>query len=329
MKQRFKKSIGIFLMLMLLVGTINFAQTNDGLKVRQIYQFIAMGTGATTGTYFPLGQAFANVWSARLEKVNIMALSTRGSLENIRMLQKRELDLAIAQSDIVISAVNGTGKFAGAPCADLKVLMALFPEVVQIVVLKSSSINSIEELKGKKIVVGAPGSGNALTAIELLGAAGLNLADFSPIYISYDEAIQPLERREYDAAFVVAGVPTKMISELHQRVPLKVLPFSAEEIERLQKALPYLSHIAIQPGTYAGMNNETQTLALMAMLVSSSRLSDDVVEQLLQTLFNNLDYLQQVHPRARDISTANFLKAVPEGRLHSGSARFLRGLSEK
>lgn len=319
----------VFLFLSLFSPVFAQANENGNLQIKRLYDFLALGTGATTGTYYPLGNAFANVWSTRMEKVSVMAHSTRGSVDNIELLRRKELSLGIAQSDIVLSAVKGTGSFAGNAYAELRVLTALFPEVVQIVVAKDSEIQSIEQLRGQKVVVGAPGSGNALTSLQLLENAGIGADQFEPVFLSYDEAIQAMERGEFAAAIIIAGVPTRVIKELQQRIGIRILSFSSNAIIDFTGKLPYLSHISIASGTYPDQKEKIETVALMALLVTNDRLADNLANRLLQSLFANLDYLKSIHDRAADISAANYLKGVPEGFLHPAAAKFFKEISSE
>jgi len=239
-------------------------------------------------------------------------------------MRRRELDLAIAQSDVVNAAIKGTGGFIGKPCEQLRVLMSLYPEVVQLVVSADSDIDKITDLRGRKVIVGAPGSGNAITSLELLAVFGVSATDFEPIYLSYDEAIQALERRKYDAAIVIAGIPTKMISELQRRIPVKILSLSDSETASLTAALPYLSALNLPANTYEGQSKKIQTVALMATLIASSRLSDEVAESLCRGIFDNLEYLKTIHERARDVSIETIMNGVPENYVHPGALRFYK-----
>ncbi len=297
---------------------------SDTYKIERLVTFLAFGTGATTGTYFPLGNAFANVWSTRLDRVSVMSHSTGGSIENILLMQRREFDLAIAQSDVVSAAIGGTGRFLGNPCRQLRVLMSLYPEVVQLIVPADSDIKGISQLRNRRVIVGPPGSGNAITTVELLSAFGMTTADYKPIYISYDEALQAMERRDYDAAIIIAGIPTKMISELQRRVPVKILAFSPTEIASLTFTLPYLSTLNLPAVTYSSQTEPVATVALMAMLIASSRLSDDLASSLCQSIFDNLDYLKTIHERARDVSIDTIMNGIPEGYAHPGALRFYK-----
>jgi hypothetical protein len=314
---------------LVLCATVSGQQPGSAAyQIDRLVTFLAMGTGATTGTYFPLGNAFANVWSTRVERVSVMSHSTSGSIENIQLMRRRELDLAIAQSDVVAAAINGTGSFLGHPCPNLRVLMSLYPEVVQIVVLADSGIENISHLRGRRVIVGAPGSGNAITSIELMSVFGMTAGEFEPVYISYDEALQAMERHDYDAAIVIAGTPTRMISELQRRVPVRILTLTSPETASLTAALPYLAAVNLPAATYQGQNEPVTTVALMAMLIASSRLADDVAENLCRGIFDNLEYLKTIHERARDVSLKTMMNGIPQGYAHPGALRFYRERSK-
>ena len=188
--------------------------------------------------------------------------------------------------------------------------------------MEDSEIVSIEQLRGRRVVVGAPGSGNSRTALELLEVCGIGPEEFKPVYISYDEAIQAMDRHEYDAAFIIAGIPTTMISELQKRRPVRIVAFSSSEVEALTGRLPYLSPLTLAAATYSGSSKDVNTVALMAMLVADAGLSDDLVYRLCTGIYDNLDYLGKVHERARDISLQNFMLGVPAEYAHPGAARF-------
>ncbi|MEW6710004.1 MAG: TAXI family TRAP transporter solute-binding subunit [Candidatus Riflebacteria bacterium] len=320
MKFQFRNGIIAILVLSILLSpAITWA---GEVRIEQLVQFLAIGTGTMTGTYFPLGKAFASIWSAGSDRLKVASQASNGSIENIRLMKSGDLNLAIAQSDIVLAALKGTGSFENDAWPDLKVLMALFPEVVQIIASENSGITSISQLKNRKIAVGSKGSGSAITSIELLANAGIAPSDYEPVFYSYDEAIQGMERGDCDAMIVIAGIPTKAVVELEKRIKITIVSFYPEEIAALTSTLPYLSAVSIPAGTYSTQTEKTETLALMALLVGSARLSDNLVYQLNGMIFDNLDYLQKVHERARDISLQTYMNSVPENTLHPGSLRF-------
>lgn len=311
----------ILILVMLIITSPIFAQEKQ-LNIEKIINFFAFGTGSTTGTYFPLGNAFAHVWSQKSKTINVMTYSSNGSYENIELLRNHEIGLAIAQSDIVSAALNGKGKFLGRPYKDLKVLMALYPEVIQIVVPESSDIKKISDLKNRRINVGAINSGNALTAVEFLSELNIKENEYIKINMSYDEAIQAMEKNECDATIIIAGIPTKVIIELKKRIPIRIIDIPLQTVAESIQKLPYLSAFTIADDIY-GDSKQTSTLAVMALLVTNTDLKDDLAYDLLKMLFDNLDYLKIIHERARDLSIKNALRGIKKEYLHPGAEKYL------
>ena len=268
-----------------------FGQENE-YDIEKIIEFLAFGTGSTTGTYFPLGNAFANVWSQKSKKINVMTHSSNGSYENIELLRSHEINLAIAQSDTVSAALEGKGKFQDRPYKDLRILMALYPEVIQIIVAsESTDINKIEDLKGHTINVGPANSGNALTAIELLKALNITTDDFTMLNMSYDEVIQAMEKHECDATIIIAGIPTKAVIELQKRIPIKIIGVDFQTAIGTTSKLNYLSSYTLSDDIY-GFGKTTNTFAVMALLITNTDLKDNLGYDLLKMIFDNIEYLR-------------------------------------
>lgn len=319
------KALNTFLSLLLVIicsiGNVAFAEEPE-TKIDKIIDFLAFGTGSTAGTYFPLGNAFGNIWTQKSKTINVMTHSTNGSYENIELLRNHEINIAIAQSDTVTAALNGTGEFEGRKFEDLKVLMALYPEVIQIVVPASSKAQTVSDLKNSRINVGPANSGNALTAVELLKTLNLPESDYTKVNLSYDEAIQAMEKSECDATIIIAGVPTKAIIELKKRIPIRIIDISLQTVVQTVNKLPYLSAFTISDDVY-GIGRSTSTVAVMALLIANKDLKDDMAYDLTKMIFDNLDYLKLIHERARDLSIKNALRGIKPENLHAGSAKYL------
>ncbi|MCK5686977.1 TAXI family TRAP transporter solute-binding subunit, partial [bacterium] len=195
------------------------------------------------------GFACANIITSRNPGIDIMALSTKGSLNNIRLLKEREVKLAIVQSDIFFYAINKMKKFTDEDHSDLRALLSLFPEVVQIVLPADAKINSIKDLKGKRVILGSKGSGNLSTALAVLSCFDIDETNITPGYLSYDGAISSMENREFDAFFLVAGLPTKVYRELEKRMDLKILTLDTAEVKTICDKYNYFSSTSIPAGT--------------------------------------------------------------------------------
>ncbi len=321
------RKLSIYLSLILLfISSYAIHAENNTYNIEKIVNFMALGTGSTTGTYFPLGSAFANIWTQKSKKTNVLAHSSSGSYENIELLKNHELSIAIAQNDIVTEAINGTGKFQGKAYPDLRILMALYPEVIQFIVPEKSDIKTIEDLKGHRINIGPERSGNALTAIEVLKALNISENDFTACNLSYDESIQAMEKEECDASVIIAGIPTKAIIEVHKRIRIRILEIPLQTVVETVNKLPYLSAFTISDDIY-GDGKQTSTLAVMALLITDKKLADETAYELVKILFDNLEYLKLIHERARDISIKNAIRGVKQEYFHPGSLKYLSEMS--
>ncbi|HHY92270.1 MAG TPA: TAXI family TRAP transporter solute-binding subunit, partial [Firmicutes bacterium] len=147
-----------------------------------------LATGGTAGTYYPLGGALAQIWNSKIQGYNVTAQATGASVENLKLLDKKEVELALTQNDIAEYAAKGIEAFKDKPLTSARGVATLYPEVIQIIVPADSPIQSIKDLKGHKVSVGAPGSGNEANARQILETFGLTYKDIEPFYLSYAES---------------------------------------------------------------------------------------------------------------------------------------------
>lgn len=306
--------------LILLLLTVPAGADGD-TALRTLLDCLPMGTGSTSGTYFPLGSAFANVLNLNMRNVHVISLPTRGSLDNIRLLLDGEIRLAIVQSDVFHHAVRGEEDFKGENGSDLRALASLYPEVFQVLVPRDSTLQSLSDLKGKRVILGEMGSGTLKTDLRILGHAGIVESDMTPGYLSFDAAIGAMARGEWDAALLVAGIPTRAVQEMAERMPVRLIPVSPAEAKSLCRDLSYFSPVTIPAGTYPGQDDAVTSVALRALLVGRKELSADLVNSMMKTLFQQVDYLKTMHPRAADLDMKSIADAVPAGFLHEGTKR--------
>lgn len=293
------------------------------ITVRPLLDCLPMGTGASSGTYYPLGAAFANVLNLSLRQAQIIALPTRGSLDNIRLLLDGELRLAIVQSDVFHRAVRGEEEFRGQEGIKLRALASLYPEAFQALVPADSPVQSLADLRGRRVILGEKGSGSLKTGLAILAQFGIAESDLTPGYLSFDAAIGGLSRGEWDAALLVAGLPTRAVREMAERLPVRLLPLAEEKADELCGRLGYFSPVIIPAGTYPGQAEDIRTVALRALLVGHQDLPDTLVDALLSTLLDRREYLISMHPRAADLDRARLADAVADGFLHPGTRRVM------
>ena len=301
----------------------------------QELRFLRIGTGATGGTYFPVGVLIANAISSPpgslacdrggscgVAGVVAAAVSTQGSVANVTAVATGKLDLALCQADVAQSAFAGTGKFAGRPYTNLRTIASLFPEQLHIVVRKDAKIPSIEAMRRKRINLGDRDSGTLVVAGLVLTAAGLTANDLQASYESLDRASDLLIDDKIDGYFMVGGLPLSAVAQSAKAVPVDLLPVAGPRAEGLIKRHPFLTTGRIPEGTYDNVGT-TDTLAVTAQLIVAAEMPEDLVYALTQALWNprNRRILDGGHPNGRLIrrETATVGLAAP---LHAGAARY-------
>jgi TRAP transporter TAXI family solute receptor len=253
--------------------------------------------------------------------MNASAQSTGASVTNTRLIYNQEVELAILQNDIASYAVNGQNQFADNQVNNMSGIAALYPEVIQIIVRNDAGIESIADLKGKSVAVGAPGSGAEANAKQILEFFGLTYDDINEDYLSFGEAASRLKDRQIDAAFLTAGIPTAAVMDVAATQDISLINFSDQDVKELNSEYPYLTGVTVPAGTYNGLDSDIQTVALKAILVADSDLSEDVVYNITKAIFENRDTLIAAHDRARDIQ----LETAQDGmtvELHPGAQKY-------
>lgn len=286
-------------------------------------KFLTIATGGTAGTYFPIGGALAEIWNKNIAGMNANATATAASAANIAMLKNGEVDVIFVQNDHVFDAVNGLEPFVGKEMKELAPIAALYDEVVQLVALADTGIKSVADLKGKKVSVGAAGSGVELNARQVLQAAGLTYADIKVQYLSFAESASNLKDGNIDAAFNTAGMPTAAIQDLSVSKKIVLVPIDGALAAGLGAKFPFYTPIKIPAGTYAGQTAEVNSVSVKALLAVSTKMDANLVYQLLKAMYANGERLAASHKRAADIklATGSLGMSIP---MHPGAEKFYK-----
>lgn len=284
--------------------------------------FVTVATGGTSGVYYPIGGAIANVLSSELG-IDTSVQATGASVENINLLNNNKAELAIVMADAVAQAYGGTGAFTDKePITSLRGLTALYPNFVQVVTTSKSGVTSIKELAGKHVGVGAPGSGVELNARLVLEAYGLSYADLKPDYLSYSEAIDQIKNGMIDAAFVTSGVPNSTVIDLSVSHDTIVLPIEGDALTYPMEKYPFFSSGTIPGGTYK-QTEDVQTATITNLLLVNESLSENAVYQITKTLFENLETLYGAHNAAKNITLQSVAKGMPIP-FHAGAEKYFK-----
>jgi hypothetical protein len=285
--------------------------------------YINIATGSLAGTYYPLGAALAQVFNDNIEGVSAQAESTGASLANITLLMDGEVELALIQNDIAYYAFNGVEMYADSGAKDkIRGVAVWYPEIIQIVANADAGISSIEDLRGKKVAVGAPGSGTEANARQILAAHGITYEDLEKAdYLTFTEAAENLKDGHIDAAFQTAGIPTAVIMDIATSKDIIIVPFDETKMTAFLAEYPFYTRVVIPAGTYPKQTAPVVTVAVMAMLATHEGVDEDLVYDMVKAMFENLDTIADAHARGADLKLETALSGMPI-ELHPGAARY-------
>ena len=289
----------IFTLLMILtLGLLTGCGGNDSANAPREH-FLHIATGNTAGTYYPIGGAISEILSTKIEKMHSGVQTTSGSIANLRLLADGTVEMAIIQNDIAYYAVNGTEMFKDDnkyKFDTLRGLMSLYQESCQVVTRAEAGINSVADLKGKKVSVGVEGSGVEANARQILEAYGLSYSDIEPVHLSFASSDKALQEGSIDAAFFTAGAPTNAISNAAANIQIKILDIDDEHFKQLHEKYPFYTRSVIAAGTYNNQPEAVQTIGVMAILACNDSINADLGYKIAKTICENLTTFRDAHP---------------------------------
>jgi len=284
---------------------------------------LTFATGPADGEYTRVAGAILGSLVSRGARAQIVAVETQGSVENAVLLGRGQADLGLVQSDVAWLAASGAGPFAAeGPLPRLAALGSLYPEPVHIVVPAQSAVRAVEDLRGKRVDLGAPQSGSRLNALAVLQAHGMDVKDLAEGRgEGAQRAIQSLRAGQLDAFFTTIGTPARALQRLAAEYPIRLVPISAAAAARLTVDHPGLVRITLPANTYPGQSQEVATVAATALLVASLDARQEEVKALLQVAFEGTDYLAFGTAQGVKISKGTGLRgvAIP---LHPAAAAY-------
>ena len=317
---------GLCVLSMLLTAVIA-PQLASAADVKRDKYFITVLTGPSSGIYFPIGGAFSTFLGSLGYKTS--ATATGATAENINALNTGQGEMAIAMADSVIQAVEAFGAYEGKkPAKNLRAMMGLWPNVCQIVTTADSGITKFEDLKGKRVGVGAPNSGVELNARMMFEAHGMTYKDCRVDYLSYGEAIEQMKNGQCDAAFVTSGLGNATIRELGVSKKVAFVPVEGEALKRLITKYPFYVETKIPAAVY-GSDKDTTTAAVMNIMLVDVKLPDEVVYDLLENIYSEkgLAVIHASHNQAKEnilLNTATRGIAGTSVPFHDGALKFYK-----
>ncbi|WP_122035169.1 TAXI family TRAP transporter solute-binding subunit [Aliivibrio sp. EL58] len=280
----------------------------------------SIGTGGQSGIYYPFGGALAKVWSEHVPDVNAKAEVTAASVENTIKVVRGDMIAGIAMGNVVLDAYEGEGKFPTK--MPVNTLFALYPNLVHTLTLEKSGITSLSQLKGKRVSLGAPASGTAVTSAALLESLGIDVKkDIDAVYLNYSETTNALANGQIDAGFIVGGQGVGAVTQIALTHKIKVLSITPEESAMFMKKYPAYSSYDIPADVYNNVG-EVSTLSVWNVLVVNAKMSDDMAYNLTKAAYENMGDVRKVVKMAEMTTPKNAdrLQGVP---LHPGAQKYL------
>ncbi len=308
-----KRLFSVCVAVLFLIGAVASVQAADNL---------VLATGGTAGTYYPFGGAMAKIWNSKIKDMNVTAQTSGASGENIRLINKKEVELALVQSDTLDQAWNGKEAFKE-PLKGMSVIATLYPEIVQVVVRADSPIKTFADLKGMKVGVGAPGSGTEINFRQLMDIYGLKKEDVNGQYLSYSESAEAFKDKHIDAFIATAGIPNAAIMDVSTQNDIRILPIPADVSAKIIKKYPFFAAVTIPANTYKGVTQDVPTVAVNAVLIVGNQLKPEMVYHLTKALFENQAELASAHAKGKEVSLKYAVQGVSVP-FHPGAVKYYK-----
>jgi TRAP transporter TAXI family solute receptor len=286
-------------------------------------EFISLLTCGTAGVYFPLGGGIARIWNSKVPDVNATAETSGCSVVNLRLMEQGQASAAICQNDAVYFGANGLKFFEGKKATKPRGVLMLYDEHLHVATTKQSGIKRIEDLKGKRVRIGFPGSIATENAVILLEAYGLTEKDMKAYQMSLSDAFEQLKDGNIDVLIEPTGAPAAGFLDVAHTRDMVLLPVDKGHSDKIYKKYPFLSPAVIPAGTYKGTTQDHPTLAVTCMLIASSDLPTDMVYNLTKSIFQNLNILGESHVKGKLVTMETALKGMPIP-LHPGAEKYYK-----
>ena len=282
-------------------------------------QELRIGTASQGGAFYPVGQAISTLVGKYSEGLTMVPVVTQGSVENPRLVNSGEVDVAITNNNLAVLANKGVGPYQKAGAMDLRAIGSLHFSVLHMITLDGSDINGIGDLKGKRVAVGPAGGGTIPFLNQVLGLQGLTMDDITPSFLSYSDGFSQLADGNVDAAFALSGYPAGAVMQAQANNKLKYIALTDVEVETALGQYPNYNKVVVPADVY-GTDDDGVLLGVNNMLIVDAGMSDEAAYQITQAIYANLEEFRAENAFARQIEPERSLSLkIP---LHPGAARY-------
>lgn len=291
-------------------------------------QFVTVGTGGVTGVYYAAGGAICRLMNQTREEhgLRCSAEATGGSVFNLNAMRQGEFDFGMVQSDWQYHSFNGSSDFEEAgPWEDLRAVFSVHPEPFTLVARADASIASLDDLQGKRVNIGNPGSGTQASMQIMLDALGWERSAFSlAAELRPDEHGPALCDNQIDAFYYAVGHPSANIADPTTTCGAQIVPIEGDAIDQLVADNPFYASVSIPGGLYTGNAEDIPTYGVLATLVASTNVSEEAVYNLVKSVFDNFDSFRQLHPAFANLEPESMVTDGNSAPLHPGAERYYR-----
>lgn len=284
--------------------------------------FVSLGTGGTGGIYYPYGGGVAEIWSKYVKDVKAVAEVTGASVENVKLAHKGETVTGEVMGDVAVAGYKGLSKFKGKKHNILSMAI-MYPNLLQIVALKKSGITNIEQVKGKNISTGSPGSGTNFMTEVVLKALGIPLNSFKDSRLSFTESANALKDGTIKVGTWSVGPGTSSILDLSTTHDINIISFTPDQTKQILEANKTYSSVDLAGGVYRGVDKAVPTIGVWNVMICQKSLDTDLVYKLVKALYEHNDYMRKIHPSAAYTTPENAVKYSPIP-LHPGTIKYLK-----
>jgi TRAP transporter TAXI family solute receptor len=285
-------------------------------------QFVSIGTGGTGGIYYPYGGGVAEIWSKYVKDVKAVAEVTGASVENVKLAHKGETVIGEVMADVAVAGLQGLSKFKGKK-HDILSMAIMYPNLLQVVTLKKSGITNIEQVKGRSISSGSPGSGTNFMAETVFKALEIPLDSYKDSRLSFTESANALRDGTIDVGVWSVGPGTSSILDLATTHDIHIITFTPEQTEKVLAYNKSYSAVELAGGVYRGVDQAVPTIGVWNVMICQASLKTDLVYSLAKALYEHNDYLLKIHPSASYTTPENAVKYSPIP-LHPGTIKYLQ-----
>ena len=285
-------------------------------------EFVSIGTGGTGGIYYPYGGGVAEIWTRYVKNVRAVAEVTGASVENVKLAHKGETVIGEVMGDVAVAGFQGLSKFKGKK-HDILSMAIMYPNLLQVVTLKKSGITNIEQIKGRKISSGSPGSGTNFMAETVFKALGIPLDSYKDSRLSFTESSNALRDGTIEVGVWSVGPGTSSILDLATTHDIRIITFTPEQQKKIIAANKEYSAVDLAGGVYRGIDKPVPTIGVWNVMICQASLNTDLVYKLVRALYEHQGYLLKIHPSASYTTAENAVKYSPIP-LHPGTIKYLK-----